>query len=489
MNALILVVALPLLTAFLLPIIYRHYYFELQGRMVTSVVPVIVMVICLAFSLALWHGIQVVGPQALAFGGFPAPIGIVFYADQLAVIFLLALAFTMLTLWMGKEQHETRQETLWLLILAGGGGMMLAGDLFNLYVFFEIVAVSSYGLAARERTPQAFAASLRFLLLGAVGSTLMLLGIAIIYGLTGTLNLSHLTILAPKLLHNPTGISAFMLILIGLGVKAELFPFNTWVPEVYAHTSPRISALLAGVVSKLAMLVALRLLILLYSDTPAQFFLLILGILSVLTGEAAAFRATTLRQMLAFSSIGQLGLVAIAFSIPGKAGILAGTALALHHLLVKSALFMLTGPWGGALTRLRGMVYVAPGSVFLFALLGLSLIGIPPLPGFWAKFLLVKGAFATHDPWLFVAMFIVLTTTVVETAYFVRVLRLMMSGERAQNTCFVPTTNDLKPVVIFTAVLLMSIFFIEPVLDALTQAAQMAADSKAYVHQTLPVWQ
>lgn len=489
MNALILPVVLPLFVAFLLPIVYQRYAVERQGEGYAALSPVITMLLSMVFILTLWHGNQAVGPQSLALGGFPAPVGIVFYADSLAIIFLLALVFSLLALWLGKDQHETRQETLWLLVLGGGSGMLLSADLFNIYVFFEIVAVASYGLAARLRTPEAFAASLRFLLLGAAGSAMMLLGIALIYGLTGTLNLSHLAIHSQTLLHTPTGIAAFMLILLGLAVKAELFPVNTWVPEVYAHTSPRISALLAGVVSKLAILVALRLLTLLYADTPAHLFLLILGILSVVSGEAAAYRATTLRQMLAFSSIGQLGLVAIAFSIPGEAGILAGIALALHHLLVKSALFMLTGPWGGPMTRLIGVVHVAPGSVFLFALLSLSLIGIPPLPGFWAKFLLVKGAFATHDPWMYFAIFLVMASTVVETAYFVRVLRRMFQSNRALNTAFVPTLHDLKPVLMFTAVLLLSIIFIEPVLEALTEAAHHAADTQLYLRQTLPAWQ
>ncbi len=491
MNILVLLVVLPLLAAFLLPLAGRSQAANdhSQHGMLTHLIPPAVFIFNLTIAVALWYGNQEVGPQTLAVGGFTAPIGIVFYADALALLFVMALSFITLVLWLGKERHELRQEVLWLLLTGAGCGMLLSGDLFNIYVFFEIAAVASYGLAAQTHTAGAYAASFRFLVLGSVGSMLIFFGIGLIYAITGTLNLSHLAMLAPTMLHNALGLSAFVMILIGLAVKAELFPMNTWAPEVYAHASPRVSAMLAGVVSKLAIVVAVRLLLLLFPGvSEAQHFLLLLGVLSVITGETAAFRAVTLRQMLAFSSIGQLGLVAIAFAIPGPAGVMAGIALALHHMLVKTALFMLAGPWGGFIADLRGMARLAPGSVLLFTLLVLSLLGIPPLPGFWAKFLLLKAALAANDPWLHFAMFIVLAATVVETAYFIRVWRAMLSGP-ASERAYVPSTRTLKPVIVIAISLLLIIPLIGPISELLKQTAVTAADAKLYIHYSFPAWQ
>jgi formate hydrogenlyase subunit 3/multisubunit Na+/H+ antiporter MnhD subunit len=411
----------------------------------------------------------------------------VFYVDRLALIFVMALAAVTLVLWLGyRKDNNVREHTLLLLLVAGGSGLALSGDIFNVYVFYEIVAVASYGLAASQRSGAGFAASLRYLILGALGSSLILLGISIIYALTGTLNLSHLITLS-EILHGPAGLAAFALMLIGFSVKAELFPVNTWVPEVYTTAPVRVSALLGGVISKLALLVILRLLVLLYADTPAPLLLLGLGVLSVVSGELAALRATTLRQVLAYSSIGQLGLIAVAFSIPGPAGILAGIALALHHAIAKPALFMLAQAWGGQLIRLRGAAKRAPWSAVLFILLALSLIGVPPLPGFWAKLLLVQAALAAPGSlyaWIILA---VLASAVVETAYFIRIARTLYAETNAQTA--IPECQDLRPAWTFAGILLLAMLTAGPVGYSLSISASQASDAKLYRQNTLPVWQ
>lgn len=473
-------VALPLLGAFLLPIVYRQH--TAIGRWMGP----FLLLINLVIALKLWQGLSE-GPQVLAMGGFSAPLGIIFYIDKLALLFVIMIVLGTLILWLGKEMGQVREETLLLLIVAGGCGLVLSGDIFNIYVFYEIVAVASYGLAASGGNKAGYAASIRFLILSAFGSALLLLGIALIYAVTGTLNLSHLAELAPQMLNGTVGLVAFTLILIGLGVKAELFPVNTWVPEVYATAPARISALLGGIVSKLALLVVLRLLVLIYEDTSAYLLLLNLGILGVLTGELAALRATDLRQVLAYSSIGQLGLVAIAFAIPGPAGIIAGTALALHHALVKPALFMLTPAWGGQLSRLVGTAQISMLGTILFLILALSLIGIPPLPGFWAKFLLLKGALGMENAWYHMAIAVVLIATVIETAYFMRIARLMFQ-QSPQKTVEIPQTRELAPALTLVAILFISILALEPISKSLTATASEAADRKAYITNTLPVW-
>ncbi len=475
-------VALPLLGAFLLPIIYRRH--TLAGYWTGP----FILLINFGVALEIWRDItKAAEPQIIAMGGFAAPLGIIFYVDKLALLFVMVIVLGTLILWLGNKQGQVREETLSLLIVAGGCGLALSGDLFNIYVFYEIVAVASYGLAASGGSGAGYAASLRFLVLSALGSALLLLGIALIYAVTGTLNLAHLAELAPQLLNGPEGLVAFALILIGLGVKAELFPVNTWVPEVYATAPARVSALLGGIVSKLALLVVLRLLVLIYADnTDAHLLLLSLGVLGVITGELAALRATDLRQVLAYSSIGQLGLVAIAFAIPGPAGIIAGIALALHHAVAKPALFMLTPAWGGHLKNLVNAAQVSMPSALLFLGLALSLIGIPPLPGFWAKLLLVMGALGTTDNvgWYQMAIAVVLIATVIKTAYFLRIVRLMFQQQPKQQPTK-PRQHELAPAWALVVILLISIFALVPISKGLKTVAENAADRKAYINNTL----
>ncbi|RKZ54364.1 MAG: NADH-quinone oxidoreductase subunit J [Candidatus Parabeggiatoa sp. nov. 3] len=483
MNA-IWLVALPLLGAFLLPIIYR------RSTMLGYWTGPFILLVNLAIAFEIWRSITPEqGPHSIAMGGFKAPLGIVFYVDKLALLFIIMVVLGTLILWLGNKIGKIREETLLLLIVGGSCGLALSGDLFNIYVFYEIVAVASYGLAASRGTGAGYAASLRFLILSALGSSLLLLGIALIYAVTGTLNLSHLAELAPEHLNNTVGLVAFALMLIGLGVKAELFPINTWVPEVYATAPPRVSALLGGIISKLALLVILRFLVLIYADnTEAHLLLLNLGILGVISGELAALRATDLRQVLAYSSIAQLGLVAIAFAIPGPAGIMAGTALALHHAIVKPALFMFIEAWGGQLSRLAGAAKVSMLNSILFLVLTLSLVGIPPLPGFWAKLLLLKGALALENSWYIFAIAIVLIATVIETAYFIRIARLMFQHDKPEKPVSALESRELAPALALLGLLLFSALAVGPIGKSLTAVASEAADKNVYIEHTSPVF-
>ena len=474
----VLMVALPLLAAFLLPV-------AAQGSaLLARVIGPAVLVCNLVLGLMQWSHVAEAGPYAVAIGGYAAPLGIVFYVDRLAVLFALAVSASALLLWPRAAPDGLRAATLTLLLAGGGVGLALSGDLFNLYVFYEVVAVASFGLAASRGTAPAFGASLRFLILSALGSSFTLLGIALVYSATGTLNLANLAQLAPTTLNGALGLSAFVLLVIGFGVKAELFPVNTWVPEVYAAAPGRVAGLLAGTVSKLALLVVMRLVLLVFAQTAAPVLLLLLGLLGLASGELAALRATELRRVLGYSSIGQLGLIAIAFSVPGAPGVLAGIAVALHHLLVKPAMFLLAERWGGALIRLTGAAAASRVGAGLFVLLALSLVGVPPLPGFWAKYLLLQALFGPGDSLHLAAAGVVLAATVVEAAYLFAIVRRLYQHERLQVEA--PATADLFPAVVLGAGLLAATVAVVPLGAGLEQMARQTADVTHYVQRVDP---
>ncbi|MET0110301.1 MAG: proton-conducting transporter membrane subunit [Candidatus Thiodiazotropha sp.] len=484
MNAyLVLTIALPLLGAFLLPILMRS-----------------------SIAIALWSGpaILIYGcwtiadiwlqgstqPVSIAIGGFAPPLGINLYIDSLALLFAFAVQLLGLIFWpFTLDQDSARRQALMLLLVAASTGLALSGDLFNLYVFYELAAVATFGLAAASGRSAAYVATLRYLILSGIGSVLTLFGIALIYSKTGTLNLAHLAQLAPAQLNDELGLTAFLSILIGIGVKAELFPVNTWVPEIYATASTRLSAFLAGLLSKLALLIILRLLLLIFHQSEATQVLLILGILGVVSGELAAWRAKELRRMLAFSSIGQLGVMFIAMALPDGKGVLAVLALALHHLIIKSGLFMLAEDWGGAIKRLRGSAKVAPLGAALFVLFSLSLVGMPPLPGFWAKFTLITELAGQSEPLYLIGLAVFLLATVIEASYLFRVAAILyQDAPRETLDHEIPKNEGLSLVTaaLFGAGLVAAAVMIAPVGDSLNTIAAQVQDVDLYISTVLP---
>jgi formate hydrogenlyase subunit 3/multisubunit Na+/H+ antiporter MnhD subunit len=467
-NSLALLIALPLLGAFLLQPLAAQW--SGGERWLRWLGPLLMGGLLL---LTLPYGAVVESqPLSLVLGGFIAPTGINLYLDGLSWLLLLALQLGLVLLWPLKSEEggTVRGQALLLLLAASSMGMALSGDLFNLYVFYELLAVATFGLVAAGESRASTLVSFRYLLLSGLGSVLALSGIALIYSHSGTLSLGHLAQLVGSG-EVTLPLSAFVLLLLGFGVKAELFAVNSWVPEVYAVISPRLSALLAGVVSKLAVVVIVRVLLLLFPQEGATDLLLLFGILGALTGELAAWRAQDLRRMLAYSSVGQLGVIFIAFSLSLEIGLLVGIALSLHHLLVKPGLFLLTeqtlNRWG----------------IVLFILFSLSLVGVPPLPGFWAKFTLLSGLVESGG-WLNgAALAAFLFATVLEASYLFRVVGHYYHGSGTIHEVVRHSTlqRGLSGIVIASLVavaLLLTSWQIGPVADGLNQIAEQAGDGE-----------
>lgn len=478
MSAVVLPVVLPLLAAFLLQPLGR-----VSGPLARWLGPA-VLVAGAALLIGAWRGS---GDQAfvVALGGFAPPFGVTFYVDDVALLFALAVPVLGLLFWpRSSGADRARVDALMLLLVAASTGLALSGDLFNLYVFYELTAVASFGLVAVHGTARAALASVRYLLLSGLGSVLTLVGVAIVYLRTGTLNLAHLAELGPERLGDPIGLAAFAVLLIGFGVKAELFPVNTWVPEVYATAPSRVSALLAGLVSKLALLVVVRLLVLVFHQPEAHQLMLALGGLGLVIGELAAWRARDFPRMLAFSSIGQLGLAVIAFSLGGEAGLLAGLAVALHHLLVKPALFALSERWSGSLEGLTGAARRAPLAAGLFVLLALSLVGVPPLPGFWAKLLVLVGLAGEGQPQHLAAFAAILAVTVIEASYLFRLAAALYA--RADAAPAPGHRLDVGAAAVLGGLLLLVTVLAQPVGERLRAVARQAADVRGYVTAVYP---
>jgi formate hydrogenlyase subunit 3/multisubunit Na+/H+ antiporter MnhD subunit len=253
------------------------------------------------------------------------------------------------------------------------------------------------------------------------------------------------------------------------------------VPEVYGTAPRRVVALLAGVVSKLALLVILRLLILLFPHPESYQVLLVLGILGVITGELAAWQSRDVARMLAYSSIGQLGIMFIAFSIPGEAGVVAGLAVALHHLLVKPALFLLAERWGGSVAGLTGAGLKSPIAAAIFVILALSLVGVPPLPGFWAKLLVLTELVGQGTSLQWLAIITILTGAVLEASYLFRVVsRLYEKQDEIPEQLLAHRQPDLVVAGFLTGVLLVGVVSLPQLGTQLRDMAAQATDVSQY---------
>jgi len=478
MSHIALVLALPLLAAFLLQPLQRVS--DLAARYLG---PLVLLVSAVILGMVWYqHGDAAF---TIAFGNFAPPLGVVLYVDRLALLFALTVPLFALLFWpRDRGEGAVREYALMLLLSASAMGLALSGDLFNLYVFYELTAVASFGLVAASGSGRAYLATIRYLIISGFGSVMALIGVAIIYFKTGTLNLGQLAQLAPETLADPLGLAAFVGLLIGFGVKGEMFPVNTWVPEVYATAPARTSALLAGLVSKLAVLVVVRLLVLVFPQPEAMQVMLVLGLLGMVGGELAAWRSRDFPRMLALSSIGQLGIVFIAFSVSGSLGLLAGLAVALHHLIVKPALFSLASHWKGSLDGLAGAARRAPLAAALFVLFALSLVGVPPLPGFWTKLLVLTGLAQEGLVLHWLAFGAILVVTVIEANYLFRVAARLYA--KTDDLPQAPPPRDFAPAALLGFVLLLSTVLVAPLSNGLRDIARQASDVSAYAATVFP---
>jgi formate hydrogenlyase subunit 3/multisubunit Na+/H+ antiporter MnhD subunit len=234
-------------------------------------------------------------------------------------------------------------------------------------------------------------------------------------------------------------------------------------------------------------LIILRLLVLVFHQPEAQTVMLVLGILGVVTGELAAWRARDFNRMLAYSSIGQLGIMFIAFSIPGQAGVFAGLAVALHHLIVKPALFLLAERWGGSLANLAGVARTSPLGAALFIVLALSLIGVPPFPGFWAKLLVLVHLGEQAQSLYYLGGVVILGGAALEANYLFRVASSFYHPDSNQTPPSGHRRRDITIASVLTAGLVASIFMLSPLADQLDGIATQTSDVAHYIQAVGPV--
>lgn len=348
------------------------------------------------------------GARRYTIGGWPAPWGIEYVVDPLSGgMALLVMAIALVAcVFAGPYVADLRARNsgvfhaVYLMLVAGLTGMVLTGDLFNLYVFLEISSLSAYALVALGGD-RSIVASYRYLLIGTVAGSLYLLGLGYLYGVTGTLNMADLAARLPGIGGSPAVTVALVLMVVGLAIKMGLFPLHGWLPDVYTYAPSPVTGFIAGVMTKVSAYALIR--ILFFIMPPGGMTADALTVLgwaagaAVLAGSAMALAQTDVRRMLAYSSIGQMGYIVLGIAIGTPLALTGALLHIVNHAVMKSCLFLAAGgvrfqtgarevaAYGGAARRL-------PLTMAAFVIAAASMVGLPPTGGFFSKWYLLLGA-------------------------------------------------------------------------------------------------
>ena len=422
----VLLIVVPLGLAFLIPLL------GLISKKIARWLPVVGFLFNLIVALTILpHVLK--QPIIVKIAGFAPPFGINLVAGPVGMLLasLIALTGLLVAIYALKyinEGAEQKYHILFILLLTGATGVVLTGDIFNLFVFFEILCISSYALVAYLGNRAGLESAVKYLIQGSIGSSLLLVGIGLLYGQFGTLNMADLA----KQIVDYTEPSVFVpmvLIVTGLGIEAAIFPLNGWLPDAHSSAPSSVSAILSGIAIEVGLYAMIRVLFTICHVTANFFmFFMFLGVLTILIGEMSAFSQKNIKRMLAYSSIGQIGLIVFAFSISTQFGVTGGLFQMISHTLGKALLFLSAGymiyrTGSMEISSFEGIGKKMPMTALFFTIGTLSIIGLPPFVGFSSKFLIIKAALAKGELLYTILMGIVLLGTVIESAYFFRVIQ------------------------------------------------------------------
>jgi multicomponent Na+:H+ antiporter subunit D len=401
-------VVLPLLSAAVLML--------LQGRREAQrVVSTTSAALGLALAGILLARVSAEGILVAQLGSWSAPFGISFVADHLSAIMVVinGVMGTAVAVYALRDIDEARERLgyhpVFQVLLAGVNGAFLTGDLFNLYVWFEVLLISSFVLLTLGNRREQLVGGVKYVSMNLVSSLVFLAATGLVYGATGTLNMADLAVKIPQA---PPAlmVTISMLFLVAFGIKAAVFPLFFWLPASY-HTPPvAISAIFAGMLTKVGVYALIRTFTLLFIGDVAITHTILLWIagLTMVTGVLGAAAQNEFRKILSFHIISQIGYMILGLALYTPLGLMGSVFYLVHHIIVKGNLFLVAGLarfTGGSfeLGELGGLYRYRPLLAILFLVPAFSLAGFPPLSGFWAKLVVIQAA-VEAQAWTFVAV-------------------------------------------------------------------------------------
>ena len=437
-------VALPLVTAFVLPLFGR------RGKAGATGLATIVTLALLALSVGS------IGRFAVyEIGTWSIPLGINMVLDGLSSLLLLAISIVSAAAvvfsirYMEQYTAKAKYLSLFMLMIAGMNGVVLSGDIFNLFVFLEIASIASYALVGFGCEHEELEASFKYMVLGSVASAMILLGVALVYGNTGSLNMAYISRSIQGSGLNRGLTFALALFIAGFGLKAALVPFHAWLPDAHPSAPAPISAMLSGVLIKaLGVYAIARLVFNIFGvSVMVAWILIVLGVLSMVIGVFLAVGQWDFKRLLAYHSISQMGYVVLGIGmgalILARGGRIEWAALAIlgglfhlvNHAVFKSLLFLASGSVEMAtgtrqLKEMGGLVERLPYTRTTCTVASAAIAGVPPFNGFWSKMILVIAAVQAGFIGLAVVTVVVSLVTLIS---FLKVQRYIFLGELPEN--------------------------------------------------------
>ncbi len=484
----ILLIAVPLGLSFAIPLL------GFISKKVEKYIPVAALIFNLVVSSMLIPRV-VKQPINVFIGGFPPPFCINLVAGPVGVLFsaliaLVGLLVSIYALDYIREGAKQLYHMLYLLLLTGATGVVLTGDIFNLFVFFEILCISSYALVAYLGDRAGIESAVKYLIQGAIGSSLLLIGVGLLYGLFGTLNMADIA----SNIDTVSSISVFVplvLLITGLGVEAAIFPLNAWLPDAHSSAPSSISAILSGIAIKVGIYAVTRVIFTIFGASSILQFMVFLGLLTLLVGEVSAFSQNNIKRLLAYSSIGQIGLIVFALGMGISYGVIGGLFQLISHALSKALLFLAVGYMiyrSGSMdiSNMEGMGKRMPLTSLAFTMGAFSLVGLPPFIGFPSKFLIVRAALSQEGILFTVLIAFVLLGTVIEGAYFFRVIQaLFFKGRQTDIRREEAPVPALIPMVILMILIVVIGVYPKPLTNILNSASLELLNRIEYIRGVL----
>ncbi|MCA2218864.1 Na+/H+ antiporter subunit D [Jidongwangia harbinensis] len=441
-------------------------------------------------------------PLVVTVGGWPAPLGIVLVADRLAALMLVvsaAVTLCVLVYSIGQGLADGDGSTpvavyhpAYLILTAGVTNAFLAGDLFNLYVGFEILLAASYVLITIGATKSRIRDGTTYVVVSLLSSLIFLTAIGLIYAATGTLNLAQL---AGRLDALPDSLQLGLqsMLLLAFGIKAAVFPLSAWLPDSYPTAIAPVTAVFAGLLTKVGVYAIIRTQTLLFPDGPAADIVLVAALLTMTVGILGAVAQSDIKRLLSFTLVSHIGYMLFGIGLASSAGLSGAIFYVVHHIIIQTTLFLAAGlieRRGGTTTldRLGGLARLAPVLGVLFFLPALNLAGIPPFSGFLGKLGLLQAGVADGGAlaWLLVAGSVV---TSLLTLYAIgRVWNLAFwSSPRAGTSARTAARGRVLPRLMVGSTLALVLLgtgltvVAGPLFDVTTRAATELLDREPYV--------